>query len=463
MSIFEKQFIGRPLYHIYPEKGLLNDPNGLVYFNNQYHVFFQLNPTGLTHKNKHWGHIVSDDLLHWKRLPIALSPTEWYDKDGCYSGSAVVKDDTLYLFYTGNVINEGNSRSSYQCLATSADGVTFEKKGPIFPHPKGFTRHVRDPKVWRGKNGKWWLVLGAQSKDLRGTSLLYSSNNLVTWEEHGELIKESLDLGYMWECPDIVQLNGRDCFIFSPQGYDTGKAEQNLYPTGYFLGTFDEENKKFIPSSEFQEVDQGFEFYAPQTFQDKLNQTILFGWMGIMEEDKEQKLAEISKDWIHQLTLPRQLIIDNNQLIQKPVSTLKQLRGNKKVIDLSNKQMFHFDQFENEVIFSFWEQNTDIHLQLFNALEIQWTAEIKELTVRRLSWVDDSWEQRKAFLHDGLKHIRMFTEKSSVEIFVNEGLTVFSQRLSESHVLPTIEILLGKEDIKEGYYYPIINFSKNPI
>lgn len=463
MSIFEEQHTGRPYYHISPEKGLLNDPNGLVYFNNQYHVFFQLNPTGLTHKNKHWGHIVSNDLLYWRRLPIALSPTEWFDKDGCYSGSAIVKDETLYLFYTGNVINEDDSRSSYQCLATSKDGVTFEKKGPIFPHPKGFTRHVRDPKVWKGENGSWWMMLGAQTEDLRGTALLYSSNDLINWKYHGELIKEPLNFGYMWECPDIVQLGEKDCFIFSPQGYDTGKEEQNIYPTGYFSGYFNEKSKEFIRTSEFQEVDQGFEFYAPQTFQNEWHQTILLGWMGIMEEDKEQKLAEISQDWVHQLTIPRQLIIENNQFIQKPISVLKQLRGDKKILDLNIKQKVYFDQFENEVIISFSKQNTDIHLLLFNSLEIRWIAEKKELIVRRRSWMDGSWEQRKAILHKGLNQIRMFTEKSSVEIFINNGLTVFSQRLSEIHVLPTFEILLGKEQITKAYYYPITNFSKTDI
>ena len=128
-------------FHISPKKGLLNDPNGLIFYKEEYHVFYQYNPTSCEHKNKHWAHLKSKNLIDWEELPIALSPTDWFDKDGCYSGSSIEKDGKLYLIYTGNVKNNG-IRESYQCLAVSEDGINFKKLGPVIfdkDIPKNYT------------------------------------------------------------------------------------------------------------------------------------------------------------------------------------------------------------------------------------------------------------------------------------------------------------------------------------
>ena len=145
-------------FHISPDKGLLNDPNGLIFYKNEYHVFYQYNPDGCEHKNKHWAHLKSKNLVDWKELSIVLSPTDWFDKDGCYSGSAIEKDGKLYLMYTGNVKNK-DIRESYQCLAVSEDGINFKKLGPVIHNddiPEGYTRHFRDPKLFK-KNGKFYV------------------------------------------------------------------------------------------------------------------------------------------------------------------------------------------------------------------------------------------------------------------------------------------------------------------
>ena len=110
-EIVEKDF-WRQKYHIQGIVGLINDPNGFSQFKGKYHMFYQWNPLGTNHKNKTWAHSVSDDLLHWERLKTALRPDTWYSKDGVYSGSAIVDDGKLYLFYTGNVKDaEGNRES----------------------------------------------------------------------------------------------------------------------------------------------------------------------------------------------------------------------------------------------------------------------------------------------------------------------------------------------------------------
>ena len=208
-EIVEKDF-WRQKYHIQGIVGLINDPNGFSQFNGKYHMFYQWNPLGTNHKNKTWAHSVSDDLLHWERLKTALRPDTWYSKDGVYSGSAIVDDDKLYLFYTGNVKDPEGNRESYQCLAVSSDGENFERWEPsIVNQPDGYTRHIRDPKIWK-KDGKFYAVIGIQIEDLEGKAVLYSSENIKDWKFEGEIAGANhgkiKDFGFMWECPDYFQL-----------------------------------------------------------------------------------------------------------------------------------------------------------------------------------------------------------------------------------------------------------------
>lgn len=313
-------------YHITPPYGLLNDPNGLAYFNHQYHVFYQWNPKGTEHKNKCWGHVVSSDLVHWQRKSVALEPSEWYDKDGIYSGGGIVHNEKLYLFYTGNVIRDDGVKESYQCAAISEDGEYFQKIGPLFEHPQGYTRHVRDPKVWRDQHGNWWLIVGAQREDLTGDTLIYKSENLSDWECQGSFVDHDHQFGYMWECPDVLQFAENDVFVFSPQGLpERGEYYKNPNQSGYMVGKLSNTGKFNGDLSDFKELDRGFDFYAPQSF--KVNdRTIMFGWMSAMNEEAERAVPTIQEGWIHALTLPREVVLMNGVLYQKPLPELQLLR-----------------------------------------------------------------------------------------------------------------------------------------
>lgn len=156
----------RPHWHLSPNVGLLNDPNGFIHHNGRYHLFYQWNPLACAHGAKFWGHWSSPDLVSWRHEPVALVPSESYETHGCYSGSAVVDNGAITLIYTGNVKYADGSRSAFQCLAReNADGE-YDKLGPVLTLPEGYTGHVRDPKVWK-HDGRWYMVLGAQDKQLR--------------------------------------------------------------------------------------------------------------------------------------------------------------------------------------------------------------------------------------------------------------------------------------------------------
>ncbi|KAF6565879.1 glycoside hydrolase family 32 protein [Paenibacillus sp. EKM202P] len=417
-------------YHITPPYGLLNDPNGLAFFNQQYHVFYQWNPKGTEHRNKCWGHVASSDLVHWQRKGVALEPSEWYDKDGIYSGGAIVHDEKLYLFYTGNVIRNDGVKESYQCAAISEDGDNFHKIGPLFEHPQGYTRHVRDPKVWRDRNGSWWLIVGAQREDLTGDTLIYKSTDLSDWEYQGSFLDHGHEFGYMWECPDLLQFAENDIFVFSPQGLPgAGEYYRNPNQSGYIVGKFMDTGKFSGNVAHFKELDRGFDFYAPQSF--KVNdRTIMFGWMSAMNEEAERAVPTIQEGWIHALTLPREIVLSNGVLYQKPLPELQLLRldGVHSKENIHKNGVWMLPSLQVECIIHFSKLTENFKMIVRNAVEIDYDSEENSLTVWRTNWLTNQREYRKATLVNQLVDMQIFIESSSLEIFMNEGEEVFSLR-----------------------------------
>lgn len=165
-------------FHLMAPVGWINDPNGFIYFRGEYHLFYQFYPYDSVWGPMHWGHAKSKDLLHWEELPVALAPGESYDKDGCFSGSAIEKDGKLYLMYTGHTV-VGEQVRQVQCLAVSEDGIVFKKyaQNPIIAE-----EHIadvaqiddfRDPKVFQ-REGHFYSVVAAKTAESRGQILLLS-------------------------------------------------------------------------------------------------------------------------------------------------------------------------------------------------------------------------------------------------------------------------------------------------
>lgn len=437
-------------YHIMPPVGLLNDPNGFVYFNGYYHLFYQWNPFATTHGAKFWGHVFSKDLVHWHQAEIALAPDQWYDKNGCYSGSAIVNKEKLYLFYTGNVKNEQGERESYQCLAISEDGIHFEKQGPIIHVPNGYTGHFRDPKVFR-KDNTWYMVLGAQTMEKKGQVVLYTSPDLREWNFQGPIagsdVGELYDFGYMWECPDLFQLNGADLLLVCPQGLSPqGMLYQNIFQSGYFAGEVDWKQHTFS-HGDFVEMDRGFDFYAAQTTEAPDGRRLLVGWMGNAEEIGSIQPTE-NNGWIHCLTLPRVLEWKSGRLIQKPVKELEKLRQEEvrhvAVVVTEDELLLpkvHGSVFEVKVdVHAFQAKEFSIH---FGESSFHYNIEKKIATFTRLKFSGEGKEIRQCTLEE-LESIRIFKDTSSVEIFLNDGEEVFTSRVF--HDLNREEIYFHAEE-----------------
>lgn len=317
--------IKRQKYHLEPDRGLLNDPNGLVFYKDMYHVFFQWNRFEKNHSYKEWGHFTSKDLLHWNWEGSALLPDQFYEQNGVYSGSALIKDGQLRLFYTGNN-KSGGVRKSSQCLAVTEDGKTFQKKGIVVSTPAEFTEHFRDPKVWQDGDN-CYMVIGAQMKNGRGSVALCSSKDTENWKF--ELVLAKSKEYEMVECPDYFQVDGQGILLYCLQHRDNESDSSLCSFSAYKEFNFEDIVSGKTEDSNVQnldegrkKMDQGFDFYAPQTFTSLDGRKILLAWMSRMEEEEEKLFGE-GESSIHCMTLPRELSYRNGELCQLPVRELE--------------------------------------------------------------------------------------------------------------------------------------------
>ena len=442
----------KPIYHIHPEFGLLNDPNGLAYFNGYYHLFHQWYPYGTTHGMKHWAHLKSKNLVEWTREEVALIPTEDYEAHGAYSGTSIEIDNKLYLYYTGNIKLDKMNRSSNQCLAIM-DGDGNIQKHPsnalIEGVPQGYTGHVRDPKVFKKKD-QYYMILGAQRLDETGTFIVYQSPNGIEWKLLGELILKNFnqEFGYMWECPDYAQIDGKDLLVFSPQGIEPqGEKYKNLFNVTYVIGKLDIENLTFEVES-FDEFERGFDFYATQMFKGKEEQTLLLAWAGLGEF--EYPTDEFG--WAHCLTFPREITIKDNKVIQFPAKELELLRLDG-MSESGECQGFALlpnetNTYELNVTLKPNDANTfGLNLAVseeerlileFNQKEQTVTLDRSEL---KHQFVEEFGTYRQADLNIGeVLEIKVLMDNSIAEIFINNGEVAFTTRLFPLKTSTNIEI-----------------------
>ncbi len=325
---------GRPAFHLSPRVGWMNDPNGFSYCKGAYHLFYQYYPYDSVWGPMHWGHAVSRDLLHWEYLPAALAPDTAYDKDGCFSGSALeLPDGRQLLMYTG-VVKEPRTDGGFQDIQTQCiaigDGRDYEKyqQNPVLDGgdlPEGGSRNdFRDPKLWMEEDGTYRCVVGNCTGDKDGRILLYKSEDGIHWDFLSILAENKGRFGRMWECPDFFKLDGKYVLLTSPQDMmPRGFEYHNGNGTICLMGDYDEKTNTFIEEHN-QAVDYGIDFYAPQTIAAPDGRRIMIGWM---QNWDTCNLRDTERFWFGQMTLPRELSIENGRLIQKPVRELESLRG----------------------------------------------------------------------------------------------------------------------------------------
>ncbi len=423
-----------PQFHLAPAAGWINDPNGLICIDGVYHAFFQHHPYSEHWGPMHWGHATSRDLIRWQHQPIALAPDAAYDQDGCFSGCAVDDNGVLTLLYTGHVwLGEPGDDSQVrevQCLATSEDGIRFVKHGPVLAPPDGI-QHFRDPKVWR-ENGEWWLVVGTKENGL-GQVRLYRSADLRAWRFDRVLAgAQTAHQGYMWECPDFFPLGEQHLLLFSPQGLAAqGYRYRNRFQSGYLLGHWRPDGD-FTVTQPFCELDAGHDFYAPQTFTAADGRRLLFAWMDMWESPMPSKAHR----WAGALTLPRELTLAADGSVRmNPARELAALRRGSQTLSeqtLTNQHLPLTNDMQ-ELILTLRPADSDAErygLAIGSAARLFVDNQSHRLVLERFNEHPALCTCRSVPLPEGdILSLRIFIDRSSLEIFVNQGQACLTSRI----------------------------------
>ncbi|MEQ8472003.1 MAG: glycoside hydrolase family 32 protein [Marinoscillum sp.] len=447
----------RPAYHFTPPSNWMNDPNGMVYFEGEYHLFYQHYPDSNVWGPMHWGHAVSSDMINWEHLPIALYP----DSLGyIFSGSAVIDWNNttgfgteenppmvaIYTYHDPVGASEREDDFQYQGIAYSLDKgrnwVKYENN-PVLPNP-GIV-DFRDPKVSWNEAFKQWTMILAVKDHIN----LYSSPNLIDWaleSEFGETIGAH---GGVWECPDLFRLsdqNGEEKWVMlvsiNPGGPQGGSATQ------YFIGDFD--GSTFTPNDTTTRwVDYGADNYAGVTWSDipeDDGRRLFLGWMS------NWQYANVvpTFNWRSAMTIPRELrlqTIQNEPILQSmPVKELESLFDPAKEIksgaELPSKsyRLTLTNIPESGFSVSFSNDQSEV-------LEVK--LDKKRLTIDRSKAGVADFNDAFAAVHEaplkGLEvaTLEIYMDQSSIEVFVNDGAVVMTDLFFLSEAYQIIEYTKG--------------------
>ena len=471
----------RPGFHLSPALGWLNDPNGFSFYKGEYHLFYQYNPYSTRWDAMHWGHWTSKDLLHWDYQEASLAPDEDYET-GVFSGTAIADKDGSHLImytadytkvpdYSTDLSGKNGIRRETQCIAKGY-GREYQKfeGNPVLSEkdlPEEFTiEDFRDPKLWIGKDGKYYAVTVARKKsDNLGAALLFSSENAVEWQYLDTIRENDGSFGGMWECPDFFFLEGRPVLSISVMNMkNTSPLFRNGNCTVVFVGdTISEELKisselkskqseqalanliqQTMKQAKPQALDLGFDFYAPQTME-RDGRRIMVGWMQAPEAGGN---APENAKWYGQMSFPRELFFRGDRLCQRPIPEIQKLYKDRvelaiicekeeksfaelegKLLDLSLKIYAPKPSFERKDIFQmkFAKQGENYVLCTYDF-------------VSGILTVDRSHAGRSASICEVRRiymgcseelSLRLLLDRFSFELFVNDGEQVLSGTLYE--------------------------------
>ncbi|SHR25143.1 Levanase precursor [Mycobacteroides abscessus subsp. abscessus] len=493
-----KDEIYRPGYHFTPEKNWMNDPNGMVYYNGEYHLFYQHNPTDKVWGPMYWGHAISKDLVNWEHYPISVYP----DENGfAWSGSAVVdyentsglgtkENPPMVALYTSELGGD-NQHVSVSYSGDSGRTWSTLEQNPIISMPNelkasnGGSGVFRDPKVFWHEQTKQWMFVITSGKRID----IYSSTNLLDWKKVSEFSDpKAAELG-LWECPDLFELP-----LYDTNGNQTGSkwlltVSINPTPTGgtgmhYYVGEFN--GTTFTPddnSKPLNWADYGADFYAAVTWSNTVEQPedgrrIWLGWMN----NPAQYAGQIpTSTWRGATTVPRELsLVETNEgvrLKQQPVKELISLRDTANEVKIANQKFSTKNVLEN-VTADMFELEAEFNLNETSASEfgfqvrkgdnegttISYQVADGKLSVNRTqSGETDFHKDFPSIQHtiltvnDGILQVKLLVDRSSVEVFAEEGTAVFTNQIFPSETSKKIELYAkdGEVSLRSLSFYPL--------
>lgn len=311
----------RPKYHMTAPIGWMNDPNGLVFYRGEYHLFYQYNPYGEEPGAMHWGHFVSGDLIAYTDEGVALAPTE-KDETSCFSGGCIAAGGALNILYTRHY-EISDVKKEKVCLVRSVDGKTFVKK-----HHSVFNNETLPENVSRADfrdpfpvmiNDKFYVFVGGKDIETRKGIVVVLSGNSLEKLSYDFTIGPFDALGDMAECPCYCKVDGKDVLIVSGCHVpEQGNDYKNTHVSVFVVGEIDFENRRMTVES-IKEIDKGDAFYAPQVI-NNTDKPIIVGWQEMW--NKPYPTREMDHGWVGSFTIPRKLSLRDGEIIQTPIAAL---------------------------------------------------------------------------------------------------------------------------------------------
>jgi fructan beta-fructosidase len=457
------QDLYKPAYHFSPDSNWINDPNGLVYHDGEYHLFYQYNPFGNIWGHMSWGHSVSTDMIHWKTMPVALYE-EKNQKDNdttmIFSGSAVIDKNNSSGFAVGNstpmvavytgfvhsgqkVPNDYIGKAQNQSIAYSNDNGKSWIKYNGNPVLDIKSLEFRDPKVFWYQPQKKWVM--AVSKPDEHETWFYQSKNLKEWAFMSKWGKQG-DTTHFWECPDLIELKVQNSTEKKWVMLSSSGTPQSGYYGGmqYFVGDFD--GNKFTPVQNYTKpvyLDFGKDYYAAVTYNNAPNERkILVGWMNSWEYAREIPTGD---KWRGAFAIPRELTLTKEgtdyKLIQQPVGELNDLQQEsfsltEQAVDGLFDLTFKGNAYQLELTIEPGSAKTaGIKILKSSGEEtiIKFDAALEQLFFDRTKSGNVSFnkkfpsvEQAPAKLKSGKLKLKILVDKCIAEVFINDGETTLT-------------------------------------
>lgn len=419
----------------------INDPNGFIYYGGKYHLFYQYFPYSASWGTMHWGHAVSDDLVSWQHLGIALYPSKSYDRNGVFSGSAIEVDNKLYMYYTAVVYDAENPENIHtsvsdhglqsQAMICSEDGFYFDNindKKQIIPTIEDTDiadpSDCRDPKVWK-MNGRYYMCLASTHHRKKGVLVIYESDDAKSWRYLNRL--ESEKLGHTLECPDLFDFDEKWFLICSPMGNTKGKSAYTdqaiIQPV-----RFDAKSGEVVIGAEGQFLDYGFDLYAPQSNIDESGRRVIMSWARMKCAMKpDSNTAASSKKWNGMMSIPRVFEIINGEIYTSPHPNIRKYFDSdscKKVSD--GKTLMSFDenncQIKTTIAEGQWYTISGYRIGLIDGHVVGDRSDIVP------KGIDIHLKSQTPYVGESCE-LEIYLESDIIEIFVDGG------RYALSHVL----------------------------
>ena len=412
----------RHQFHLMPEVGWMNDPNGFIFYQGYYHLFYQFYPYEAKWGPMHWGHARSKNLVDWQYLPVALAP-DLAHEDGCFSGGSIVIDDKLYLMYTSHYHQAYQKQE--QSLAISLDGIHFVKyqNTPVITLndlPSDASRvDFRDPNPVT-IDGKHFVLIGSSSLDKKGQILVYQTEDFKSFK-YLNAIRHPY-FGEIAECPDLFELDGKHVLLFSStnlKGDDT--RFKNVNSSLYAIGQFNSTTGEFI-FLHTDELDAGHHYYAPQTLiQD--GKRVSIAWMEMW--GKPYFTALSNHQWAGAMTIPRTLHVVNDRLIQTPISLASQVLKSVDLLSNQESQISKYFVLEGTIDVS---KSSTIKLG-FDHNYVEITFDQTKVTLDTSHTSLFPLEERHILHHQNVLNFSLIMDNSSLELFIEGASKTITTRV----------------------------------